>query len=263
MRFVSNYACEHVMLLAPLYSAQAANIGALEVDALQHNYFLRETQRLRGRIYLQDGAIEPKHLSRDGRLVHPQDEHSWHLVLMSPDRRVSGCLRYVPHEAHTSFSELGVARSALAYSPAWGSRLRGAVESARAKARNRGMGYAEIGGWALSEELRHTAAALRICLNMYGLMKLLGGAMAIATATVRHQSSSILRKLGGKSLVSDGDELPSYYDAQYECEMEILGFDSEYPAQKYEKRIDECQENLAQLNVICAPALIPEYAAYS
>jgi len=82
---------------------------------------------------------------------------------------------------------------------------------------------------------------------------LLGGALAVTTATVRHRSSSILRKLGGHGLQSNGVELPTYYDPQYECEMEILGFDSDCPNPKYKHWIQECQHRLGKV-----PVVLPE-----
>jgi hypothetical protein len=74
--------------------------------------------------------------------------------------------------------------------------------------------------------MRHSADALRIALGTYGLANLLGGCLGIATATMRHSSASILRRLGGQSLQGLGEELPRYFDARYGCEMEILRFDS-------------------------------------
>src|SRR5438128_685534 len=180
MRFGSQYAFEHMILLAPPSSAEAFSVGSLKVDASQHRFFLTEAQRLRGRVYLQDGAVDDKQLSRDGRLVYAHDEHSWHLLLLDRQATTSACVRYIPHQDRVSFHDLGVASSALAYSPTWGSRLRCAIQAERAKARLRGMGYAEVGGLALAEEMRYTTAALLILLNVYGLMKLLGGALAIS-----------------------------------------------------------------------------------
>jgi hypothetical protein len=83
-------------------------------------------------------------------------------------------------------------------------------------------------------------------------MKMLGGAMGTTTATFRHRSSAILRKMGGYGLLSGGVELPSYYDPQYECEMEILGFDSDKPNPKYSGWIQECHWRLRHLNVVCS-----------
>jgi len=89
-------------------------------------------------------------------------------------------------------------------------------------------------------------------------MKLYGRAMMYSTAMIRHNQTSILRNLGCLGLIIDGVELPSYYDPQYQCEMEILAFDSDHPVPKYVDRIDECQERLANIPIICAPSLVPD-----
>ena len=241
----------HMILLAPKVAESLANFSSIQTDPVRHRLLLGQAQRLRGRIYHEDGAIGLHHLTQDGRFVHDKDEESWQFLIMNATNRVSGCIRYVPQEHHVSFSQLGVAHSALAHSPGWGIRLRQAVEAKREEAQKRGYGYAEVGGWALIQELRHSWEALRITLNVYGLMKLLGGALAVTTATIRHRSATILRKLGGHGLLSDGVELPSYYDPQYECQMEILGFDSDNPNPKYLEWIHECQRKLRNLTVIC------------
>jgi hypothetical protein len=260
MKFGSRRAFKGLLLLAPPSSIHDETFGFCHTDESWYNHLLAEAQRLRGRVYLQDGAVDAGELSSDGRLVHAADEHSWQLLIMNWEGNVAGCARYMPHREGVSFSELGIARSALAYSRHWGSTLRRAVEAERTKARHRGISFAEVGGWALSEELRFSTAALEIFLNVCGLAKLFGGAVALTTATFRHHSASILRRLGGHALVNeDGVELPPYYDPRYNCEMEILRFDTDTPNPRYRERIHECQCQLATVTAVCATPL----AAYA
>ena len=265
MKFGSRGALQGMQLLAPSTSIQDDSSGFCQTDESQYNFLLEEAQRLRGRVYLEDGAVNVGEVSHDGRLIHEHDEHSWQLVVMNDSGRVAGCARYVPHQNGVSFSELGVAQSALARSGSWGTRLRRAVEGERAKARSRGMAFAEVGGWALAEELRYSSAALDIFINVCALAKLCGGAMAITTATFRHRSSSILRRLGGRGLVNedDGVELPPYYDPKYNCEMEILRFDTDSPNPKYAERIEACQDQLVRVGAICATSLTTAACAMS
>ena len=238
------------ILLAPPNASLTEIFQSVNVDYLQHSWFLAEVQRLRGRVYLQDGAIESHQLSWDGRFVHPHDKSSWHLLFTNSSGTVSGCMRYRPAD-ETAFHHLDIARSALACSDKWGIRLRRAVEAKKADAARREISYAELGGWALGEEIRGTRQALRMAVTVYALAQLLGGAVGTTTATTRHRSSTILKKIGGSGLVSDGLELPPYYDPQYKCEMEILGFDSHVPSPKYKVWVDECKKHLANLTVIC------------
>src|ERR1051325_2676661 len=71
-----------------------------------------------------------------------------------------------------------------------------------------GMGFGEVGGWAVGDAYRCTIEPLRIILATYGLLRLLGGVMGVATATFRHESAPILRRIGLTSLVAGEEELP-------------------------------------------------------
>ena len=57
--------------------------------------------------------------------------------------------------------------------------------------------------------------------------------MGVATATWRHSSAAILRRIGLTSLSVDGEALPPYHDPQYDCSMEVLRFDSRLPNPRY------------------------------
>jgi hypothetical protein len=240
-----------MILLAPPFGDWHESFDSIEVDAIHHEHLLAEAQRLRARIYLQDGAIHRHQLSADGRFVHSHDDQSWHLLLLDAHGRVSGCARYSPHNPHVSFSELGISKSALAHCCNWGESLRRVVESKRAEARRRGYVYGELGGWALKEEVRHTREMLRLSMYICGLMKTFGGALAVSTATLRNRSSSILRKLGGHRLHSGDIEFPTYYDPQYACHMEVIGYDSDFPNPKYTGWIQECHRKLRDIAVVC------------
>jgi hypothetical protein len=91
---------------------------------------------------------------------------------------------------------------------------------------------------------------LVLALAAYSLGRIFGGALGITTATVRHSSSTILRRLGGSHLEVDGSRVPPYYDPQYKCEMELLKFDSRRPAAKYHGVIELLKEKLTRVLVI-------------
>ena len=75
--------------------------------------------------------------------------------------------------------------------------------------------------------------------------------MGVATATFRHSSAPILRRIGLSSLVAGGEELPPYYDPNYGCRMEVLQFDSRRPAAKYENWVAALAADLAHAPVVC------------
>jgi hypothetical protein len=81
----------------------------------------------------------------------------------------------------------------------------------------------------------------------------------VATATVRHGSAAILRRIGLRPLRADNLELPPYYDPHYHCEMEALRFDSDFPNPKYARAIDELSAQLESVPVVCHVDKIPDW----
>lgn len=244
------------MLLAPSAQCVPDSFRSVNVNPDQHGSLLAGLQRLRGSVYLDDGAIVPTQLSVDGRHIQEVDESSWHLVSVGDDGEVVGCARYHEHHAGVRPQDLGVWKSALAQDPTWQPWVEAAVNSEIATARRRHVAYVEVGGWAIAPDLRCSLQAVEIALSMYALAGSIGGCIGITTATVRNHSARILRKLGGRSLEADGCELPAYYDAQYRCEMEVLRFDSAALSQKYAGQVATITNTITRFPVLCAqPAL--------
>ena len=163
---------------------------------------------------------------------------------------VAGCSRYLAHPNTIGFHRLMVRNAAIASSLEWGTMFRGAVAQEMERARRRGVAYVEVGGWALTPKLRRTREALRLALATYGLARALGGCIGIATATQRHCSSEILRRIGGRRLHLDQIDFPPYYDPQYGCEMEVLRFDSIQPSPCFEPWVNDLSSYWLRASVI-------------
>jgi len=250
---VSGLSCQRrIVLLAPELSGVPQTFADAIVSSTDHAHLLGSTQRLRGQIYLEDGAISKEQLTSDGRHEQPADHDSWHLVAVGPDGVVQGCARYRGYPEPVTFEKLGVSRSGMAICDKWGTRLRRAVERNIVDAHGRGVSFVEVGGWALTPDLRCSTEALRIALATWALARVLGGCVGVTTATRRHCSASILRKIGGHSLVVDGQELPHYFDPAYGCEMEILRFDSDSPNPRFESWVEQWVRHLTTVPVLCA-----------
>jgi hypothetical protein len=212
---------------------------------------LSKMQRLRGRVYGADGAIRRTDLTADGRHKLNVDERSWHVLSLDPSGEVVACLRYLEESRVSSFDSLRVRHAALARCTVQGPRFRRAVEGEMQRARLFSIGFGEVGGWAVEEDRRCTTEALRIVLATYALLELLGSCTGIATATFRHSSAPILRRIGLTALRVDGDEIPPYYDPQYGCLMQILQFDSRSPNPRYRDSIVDIMADLTNAPVIC------------
>jgi hypothetical protein len=232
----------------------------VESDSQRHAFLVREMQALRGSIYLHDGAIGRDQLSAEGLHETAEDERSWHLLTLDKNRRVSGCAWYLEHDSLVRVDELRVRHTPLARS-GWREKLWSGVETELARARQLGLRYVEVGGWAVSAESRCTSEGLMLALAGYSLGRIRGGCLGITTATVRHGSSSILRRLGGAPLVAGESTVPRYYDPRYDCDMEILRFDSRYPGKKYAGLITLLQQKMSSIHVIAPTVTVPLVAA--
>jgi hypothetical protein len=240
------------VLLAPNESA-SLQFNQASCDSMRHHELLAEAQRLRGRTYVEDGAIQPSDLSDDKRHIQAADDLAWHLLTIDENGEVMACIRYLAHEPNVKFSELFVSGSGIARSADLGPKVREAIETELECARSRGALYVELGGWAVSPSLRCSTEAIRTLLTVYALSQVQGGALGLSTATTRHHSSSILRRIGGRTLKAKGVEIPSYYDSRYRCDMELLSFDSSAPNDRYAAWIDDCRQMLRHVPmVVCA-----------
>jgi hypothetical protein len=133
-----------------------------------------------------------------------------------------------------------------------------AIESELGRARQEQLQYVELGGWAVSEETRGTAGPLALALAVYGFSRRAGGALGITTATFRHCSATILKRLGGARFEVDGVTLPPYFDPRYQCMMEMIRFDSRKPNPKYLHLIDTVRDTLANITVVARPSAAAE-----
>jgi hypothetical protein len=252
-----------LVLVTPPDACIPASFENVEVDPIRCSELVSDLQRLRGRIYLRDGAVESHQLTHDGLHQTPEDERSWHLLMLDASGRVDACVWYMEHDPAVSVDRLRVRDCPLAHQPLWRDALWSAVELELARARREGLGYAEVGGWAVAESSRCTSQGLVLALAGYSLGRALGGTLGMTTATVRHCSSTILRRLGGSDLSVDGRKVPSYHDPRYKCEMELLRFDSRHPSPKYRGLVELLKEKLSQVLVIAPQNQQAAEPAYS
>lgn len=252
---------KRLVILAPPKAPMSRSFGNLIVDGSRRAELLSELQRLRGKVYLNDGALHRGQLSADARHETPEDERSWHLVMTGDDGRISGCIWYLEHERQLALEQLRAGRCALARDQTWADRLRAAVSQETGRARQERIGYAEVGGWAVDSQAR-LADCLMLILGTYGLSQTIGGALVIATATARHSSARILRRMGGSSFEANGYTVPSYYDPQYDCEMELLRFDTRRPEAKFAGLVRQIKSRFADIPVVAhhAAAKLPRPA---
>jgi hypothetical protein len=238
------------VVLPPSWNSVPKRFRRLEVNNRRYDDLLAEMQRFRGRVYVSDGAVRSDELTADGRHKVAVDDCSWHVLSLDEQGQVCACLRYLEESCAVAFDDLWVRHAAMADSP-MGGQFRRAVELQMAEARRMQLGFGEVGGWAVAEDHRGTLEGLRIILATYGLLELLGSCTGVATATFRHHSATMLRRIGLSSLSADGVDLPPYFDPRYGCQMEVLRFDSRFPNPKYRDWVAELRSSLTATPVIC------------
>jgi hypothetical protein len=221
---------------------------------------LRQMQQLRGRVYLDDGALRPEQLGYDGRHRTPEDERSWHLLLLNRRGDVSACIWYLEHDEPSSIHELRVKSCPLTDAPE--GHLRQAVHADLALARDERIKYSEVGGWAVAHPTRRPTEGVLLILATFGLSRLLGGALGVATATARHSSATMLRRLGLHRFEVNGATIEPYFDNKYDCEMEVLRYDTRQSSARYHGLIERLKARLHRVPVVrgeqvAGPARVP------
>jgi hypothetical protein len=224
------------VLIAPAGSNAGRYFANVAATSSFREDIVDELQRFRGNFYYADGALQESDLTADGRHYQAIDLKSWHLLSLDADGNIMSCARYYVPD-NPQFETTSAARSSLAASSSWRAKLKTAIDDAIHSAHQRGMNFAELGGWCVSINCRNSREVLRTVLSMFALGKILGGTLAVSTATKRHASAEILRRLGGFPLQANGAVLPAYFEPVYRCEMELLAFDSSFPAPKYAHQV--------------------------
>ena len=239
-----------LILLAPWQVTIPSLFTNTDTDVERHEARLREVQRLRGGTYLRDGAVQRAELSSEGLHQTREDERSWHLVMVDGQQRITACVWYLQHDTIMAPQNLRVNACPLARLPAWRDTVMKAVALELSRAQVDRLRYVEIGGWAVATEHRGTCDGVLLALAAYSLGRCFGGALGLTTATVRHSSSTILRRLGGSPLEAAGVTVPPYFDPQYNCVMELLRFDSRLPTPQYAGLIELLRAQLATVLVV-------------
>jgi hypothetical protein len=242
-----------LVLLSPAGTYVPDLFASCDFDFERHARLIRDVQRLRGNVYAEDGAIAADQLSADGLHQTPEDDNAWHLLMFDSRGELTACAWYREHDNNVHFGRLRLRNCGLAQTGEWRDRLWYAVERELARARQEGLRYAELGGWAVANESRHHGDALLLALSTYTLARVLGGALGITTATTRHGSSRILARIGGRPLEFEGGVLPPYYDNQYRCVMELLRFDSRAPGVKFGRLVPQVHKQFPRVAVVARP----------
>jgi hypothetical protein len=235
-------------ILAPTLSDVPGALSNARIDPTLHSDLIYAIQLLRGSVYKEYAPVANQ-LLPDGRHYLESDSKSWHILLLQDtcEQQIAGCVRYRQIQG---YEELAASQSTLAHSHRYGPILRAAIERDITTTSNAGMHYAEVGMWALRPEVRCSSAAVNLALMMFVLAEHLGGGLGITTATTRHHSACILRRLGGRRLAG----LPAYYDPRYGCVIEVRRFALADLDSRFASRVKQLGAEIRDTDIICRAA---------
>jgi len=246
-------------ILAPHGASAPLPAISIRSHMAQYVRLLGEMQRLRGRVALREGAITASMMDSSGRYVMDGDLKSWHLLRLHNDGQVVGCARLLVHPCDVKFHRLRIAASSLAQSTTWKSHVQAAVEGELKRARRNGQTLIEPGGWVVDECVRGTCEAVYLAIAAFAWAQILGDCIGFLTATEKHGSSTILRRLGGRSLESEGQTIPRYFEPKWGCNAELLRFDTNSLDSRFAGALEAARSRLRSSPTYCAvPDRAPE-----
>lgn len=205
---------------------------------------LARIQRFRGGVYVADQAIPASALDADGRHRSTADTDRWHLYMCEQDANLMGSAWAIRHEQTIPFSGLHMAEYARRMPNDSADDLHTYVEAIRRKS---GTKIGEIGGWVVASNRQLSSTGLMFVPACWGLFQMLGGAIVLSAATVRHNSAAILKRVGGFNPIVRGSPLAPYFDTFHHCDMEIVAFDSRLPPKLFPDLADRAEERLREL----------------
>lgn len=243
----------HLVLVAPPGAQIPGKLSKVVRDASLYEQAIGDIQRLRGKVYREDGSIPATALDGQGRHVSEHDRQAWHIVLRNEAGQTCGVIRMAvfEHARHAVALE-NLQVNSLLSRMAWYERLRftAALTEFIEDSRTLHPYFLEAGGWAVAEEYRGHASSPVLALSLWALMRLLGGGLVIGSAATKHGSAMILKRLGGFEIPIGKTTLPPFPDPYYGCEIEILGFSSSRLNPRFEATVADIQNGFATTPVI-------------
>jgi hypothetical protein len=249
--------CLQLMILAPQGAGVSPSAVNLIRDKTMHASLLGEMQRFRGRVALREGAITASMLDSSGGHRMQGDEKSWHLLRVRNDGKIAGCARILVHPRDVTFSRLRIASSRAARCPVWARDVHDAVESELTRARLNGLAIIEPGGWVIDEDLRGSCEAVSIAIGAFAWAQILDDCIGFLTATAKHGSATILRRLGARNLQAHGQTIPGYFEPAWGCNAELLRFDTNSLNPRFEAALVSARGQLSTSPVFSAESVPP------
>jgi restriction system protein len=240
-------------LLAPVRESVPAAFNNVLVDVEQYRRVWRKIQQFRAN-------AGPGQGDRHGNESGSPGDDAWHLVIFDQVERVAGSGWFRRHRPRPGLRDLETGTSVLARDSHWRDPFRQAIEQELARSRGERLPFGEVGGWSIRPSDSDRGPEMLLAAATYGLLGVLGGALAIATLPAR---STALRRLGADSLESGGIVIPPYFDPDLGREMEVLRIDSRRPSAKFAPWVDRLSYRLPNVKVLTNALDVAAASAWS
>jgi len=243
LRFLSRLAQFQIEVIAPEEHSRIPALLNVVDDHHLHRQRLSELQQFRGSVYVNEGYFPRQALDEQGRHLSQADLRRWHLLITDRDHAIKACVSMCVYDAMPTIDRLALhevlVRSTGSQLPVYETAVRGLMDqSVRA-----GLRFGEVGGWAVSPDVRNGAVTVATILAAWSLPRLFGAgdSMWVATVGKGKRAEKILSRMGGFQLADAKRQLPSFFDAGYNSGIDILGFDSRHP----------CPDAVDAINELC------------
>ncbi len=238
----------HFVIIEPEISEYKPDAFSMTRDSDLRYDFMFELFKMRGSVYLQDGAISEENLDKFGKYVSPHDKYSWQVLLLDSSKKPHGGLRIRfwdfenirAHFMQTHAKELIDRMDCDNQKVYQESIIRFLDEEMRTKF------FGEVAGLVITDYEKNSPAALLLVAFCFAFGEFVGGFNALVSATERHYSNRIMRKIGGHRIPhkETKEYLNTFFDSKYNCNMEYIVFESACPAALIQDLCKKIQEKL-------------------
>jgi hypothetical protein len=258
LRLISKLDPLSIEVIAPAHRPVEGVFADVIEDPQQYRQRLTELQQFRGHVYTQEGFLRRDALDRDGRHVSSLDPGRWHLLICDQQKAIKACLSLRLFDELPELEDLYVYDIVRRSAGANLLKYRHALLQMIERSRERRVMFGEVGGWAVSPDVRNGAATVTTVLGAWALMRFVGEWIGVATVGKGRKAERVLSKLGGFRLPEGDGFLPHFFDSDYNSNIEILAFDSRQPCPEAIEAIHCLRRRLMDARIYAATPAIPD-----
>lgn len=228
----------HFLLLAPANARIPSVFSRVEDNVKAHEAWLTKLQQLRGKIFLEDGAIKESQLDDQKRHVSKLDIDSWHFLVLGPEENLRGLMRCqiwyyddrLPKLCELNLYGLLERMQDLELRQKFTTALNDFMHQP-----NDNTCFMEVSALAVDAASQGFTIGSMLGISGYSIANIVDAYAAVGAGTDRHHTARFYHKLGGMSFKDPNNPevvLPPFFDTGYDCQMDIMGFKEPAPAIK-------------------------------